>query len=82
MDIYHLARNFPNEEKYSLTDQIIRLSGSVAANIARVGVKERMKMNSGNILSTPWDRWKKQRYGCFFQEIVVMSPKKFIAGSV
>lgn len=33
MDIYHLARNFPKEEKYSLTDQIIRSSRSVAANI-------------------------------------------------
>lgn len=34
MDIYHLTRNFPKEEKYSLTDQIIRSSRSIAANIA------------------------------------------------
>ena len=34
MDIYHLAKNFPKEEKYSLTDQIIRSSRSIAANIA------------------------------------------------
>ncbi|HNU14169.1 MAG TPA: four helix bundle protein [Chitinophagaceae bacterium] len=34
MDIYHLTRNFPKEEKYSLTDQIIRSSRSVAANNA------------------------------------------------
>ncbi|MBK8140179.1 MAG: four helix bundle protein [Chitinophagaceae bacterium] len=34
MDIYHLAKNFPKEEKYSLTDQIIRSSRSISANIA------------------------------------------------
>jgi len=34
MEIFHLTRNFPAEEKYSLTDQIRRSSRSVAANIA------------------------------------------------
>lgn len=34
MDIFHKSRNFPKEEKYSLTDQIIRASRSIAANIA------------------------------------------------
>lgn len=34
MDIFVQARVFPKEEKYSLTDQVIRSSRSVAANIA------------------------------------------------
>ena len=33
MSIYHLSKNFPKEEKYSLTDQISRSSRSVCANI-------------------------------------------------
>ena len=34
MDIFAVSRVFPKEEKYSLTDQIIRSSRSIAANIA------------------------------------------------
>lgn len=34
MEIFHLSKSFPPEEKYSLTDQIRRASRSVAANIA------------------------------------------------
>ena len=41
MDIYHLSKNFPTEEKYSLTDQIRRSSRSVAANIAEAFRKRR-----------------------------------------
>lgn len=34
MEIFHLSKNFPMEERFSLTDQIRRSSRSVAANIA------------------------------------------------
>jgi four helix bundle protein len=34
MEIFHLTKTFPVEEKYSLTDQIRRSSRSVPANIA------------------------------------------------
>ena len=34
MKIFHSSKNFPKEEKYSLTDQIRRSSRSVSANIA------------------------------------------------
>jgi four helix bundle protein len=34
MDIFRMTRNFPKEERYSLTDQIVRSSRSIAANIA------------------------------------------------
>ena len=33
MKIFYMSRKFPQEEKYSLTDQIIRSSRSVPANI-------------------------------------------------
>ena len=34
MDIFNLTRNFPNDEKYSLVDQIRRSSRSVCTNLA------------------------------------------------
>jgi len=34
MEIFELSKNFPPEEKYSLTDQMRRSSRSVCANIA------------------------------------------------
>lgn len=34
MEVYELSKKFPNEEKYSLTDQIRRSSRSVSGNIA------------------------------------------------
>ncbi|MDM7921993.1 MAG: four helix bundle protein [Pyrinomonadaceae bacterium] len=34
MEVFRISRSFPNEEKYSLTDQIRRSSRSIAANIA------------------------------------------------
>jgi four helix bundle protein len=34
MEIYHLSKKFPKEERYSLTDQIRRSSRSVSGNIA------------------------------------------------
>ena len=34
MEIFHFSKNFPAEEKYSLTDQIRRSSRSVCSNLA------------------------------------------------
>jgi four helix bundle protein len=39
--IHELSKNFPPEEKYSLTDQLRRSSRSVAANIAEAFRKRR-----------------------------------------
>ena len=44
MEIFHLSKNFPREEVYSLTDQIRRSSRSVAANIAE-GLRKRRYPN-------------------------------------
>jgi four helix bundle protein len=41
MKVYELSKQFPNEERYSLTDQIRRASRSVAANIAEAWRKRR-----------------------------------------
>ncbi len=39
--IHNLTKNFPNDERYSLTDQLRRSSRSVAANIAEAFRKRR-----------------------------------------
>lgn len=41
MEIYSVSKNFPSEEKYSLTDQIRRSSRSVSANIAEATRKRK-----------------------------------------
>jgi four helix bundle protein len=43
MQVFGLSKNFPAEEKYSLTDQIRRSSRSVCANIAEAWRKRRYK---------------------------------------
>ena len=43
MEIFELTKAFPTEEKYSLIDQIRRLSRSVCANIAEAWRKRRYK---------------------------------------
>lgn len=44
MDIFNESKTFPKDERYSLTDQIRRSSGSVAANIAE-GFRKRRYAN-------------------------------------
>ncbi len=41
MEIFHLSKKFPVEERYSLTDQIRRSSRSVCANLAEAWRKRR-----------------------------------------
>jgi len=41
MEIFHLSKTFPKEEKYSLTDQIRRSSRSVSGNTAEAFRKRR-----------------------------------------
>lgn len=41
MEVFHLSKSFPVEEKYSLTDQIRRSSRSVCANFAEAYRKRR-----------------------------------------
>lgn len=41
VEIFNLSKSFPNEERYSLTDQMRRSSRSVCANIAEAWRKRR-----------------------------------------
>lgn len=41
MEIFHISKNFPKEEKYALTDQIRRSSRSVCSNLAEAWRKRR-----------------------------------------
>lgn len=41
MMVFEMSRNFPNEERYSLTDQMRRSSRSVCANLAEAWRKRR-----------------------------------------
>ncbi|MFM2170468.1 MAG: hypothetical protein RI957_697 [Verrucomicrobiota bacterium] len=41
MEIFHISKSFPIEERYSLTDQIRRSSRSVCANITEAWRKRR-----------------------------------------
>ena len=41
MEIFRLSKDFPKEERYSLTDQIRRSSRSVCANLAEAWRKRR-----------------------------------------
>ena len=34
MDVFNISKTFPNSEKYTLTDQIVRSTRSISANIA------------------------------------------------
>ncbi|MBW4533063.1 MAG: four helix bundle protein [Pleurocapsa minor HA4230-MV1] len=43
MEIFELSKNFPLEEKYSLTDQIRRSSRSVCANLSEAWRRRRYK---------------------------------------
>lgn len=43
MEIFHLTKNFPHKEKYSLVDQMRRASRSVCANLAEGWRKRRYK---------------------------------------
>jgi len=43
MEIFNITKSFPNEEKFSLTDQIRRSSRSICANkIGRASCRERV----------------------------------------
>lgn len=43
MDIFHVTKSFPKEEKYSLIDQIRKSSRSVCANFAEAYRRRRYK---------------------------------------
>ena len=51
MEIYNISKSFPKEEKYSLTDQILRSSHSVCSNIAEAYRKRKYPKHFVNKLT-------------------------------
>jgi four helix bundle protein len=51
MEIFEISKDFPKEEKYSLTDQIRRSSRSVTSNIAESWARRRYEKSFINKLS-------------------------------
>ena len=51
MDVFHLTKTFPVEERFSLTDQMRRSSRSIAANISEAWRKRRYVASFGSKLS-------------------------------
>ena len=43
MDIFHVTKSFPQEEKYSLTDQLRRSARSVCTNLAEAYRRRKYK---------------------------------------
>ena len=63
MQIFELSKNFPPEEKFSLTDQIRRSSRSVCANLAEAWRKRRyegsflVKLNDSEAEAAETQTW-------------------------
>lgn len=51
MEVFHLSKSFPPEERYSLTDQVRRSSRSVAVNIAEAYRKRQYPKSFASKLS-------------------------------
>jgi hypothetical protein len=58
LEIYKLVKSFPADEKYILTQQLIRSSQSIPANIAE-GMGDFLKKNFCNFLLLPVVRPRK-----------------------
>jgi four helix bundle protein len=56
MEIFEISKNFPKEEKYSLTDQIRRSSRSISANISEAWARKRYIKSFVNKLSEKFYR--------------------------
>jgi len=72
MDIFKLTKQFPSEEKYSLTDQIRRSSRSVGAQVAEAWGKRRYEKHFISILTDAdgeqleTQHWIETSYSCSY----------------
>ena len=70
MKIFEESKNFPKEEKYSLTDQIRRSSRAVCANLAEAYRKRRYpahfvsKLTDADMENTETQVWLKFSFAC------------------
>ena len=70
MDIFTITRNFPKEEKYSLTDQLVRSSRSVSANIAEGWGRRVYENDFKKHLVYAMGSVEETKDGCTLQKIV------------
>jgi four helix bundle protein len=74
MEIYHLSKSFPQEETYSLTDQIRRSSRSVNANITEAWRKRRYeksfvnKLNDADGEAAETQNWLDFAFACKYMD--------------
>jgi four helix bundle protein len=72
MDIFHMTKTFPAEEKYSLVDQMSRSSRSVAANISEAWRKRRYeaafksKLNDSEAEASETQTWIEVALRCSY----------------
>src|SRR5205085_11606775 len=77
MRIFELTRKFPNEERYSLTDQIRRSSRSVCANLAEAWRKRRyaaafvLKLNDSEAEACETQTWLEFAVKCNYLDASV-----------
>lgn len=70
MKIFEVSKSFPNEEKYSLTDQVRRSSRSVSANISESYGKRRYpkhfisKLTDSDAENSETQTWLEFALGC------------------
>ena len=75
MRIFELSKKLPIEEKYSLTDQILRSSRSVCANLAEAWIKRRYeaafiaKLNDAEAEAVETQTWLKFAVKCNYLDI-------------
>jgi len=72
MDIFHITKSFPAEEKYSLSDQIKRSSRSVCANLLKLIEGGNIKLIFFPNSQTVKLKIQKQKFGLIFQKTAVI----------
>jgi four helix bundle protein len=81
MEIFHLTKRFPQEEKYSLTDQVRRSSRSIGANIAEAWRKRcyvahfRSKLSDSDSEQAETQHWLRTAFLCKYISENVFSDK-------
>ena len=63
MEIFDISKDFPKEEKYSLTDQIRRSSRSVTSNITESWAKKRyLKFIVSKLIDSLGEEYEKESW--------------------
>jgi four helix bundle protein len=77
MSIFEISKEFPNEEKFSLTDQIRRSSRAINANLAEAYAKRRYeahfisKLTDADMENTETQVWLKFAFECQYIDFEV-----------